>query len=164
MTLEQASATFSFSDRPARKAADLPTTDFAQDFDWDFAGDLPNVAVFGWTRSQRTNLVATATRADWQAGPKALRYDLVQFPEQAPATELGGRRARRAAARGGRVRLRRCIVFVDSAGFPPCPTYCPAPSSCVAIQGQCVVCPFDPLCPNTTASRAPTVGSTSQAG
>ena len=115
MTLERASVTQSFSDRPARDAADLGASDFAQDFARDFAGDPPNVAIFGWTRSQPTSLVATATRADWRAGPEALRYDLVQFPEQTPATALGAPRARRAADRGGRVRLRRCTVFVDNA-------------------------------------------------
>ena len=115
VTLERASVTQSFSDRPARDAADLGASDFAQDFARDFAGDPPNVAIFGWTRSQPTSLVATATRADWRAGPEALRYDLVQFPEQTPATALGAPRARRAADRGGRVRLRRCTVFVDNA-------------------------------------------------
>ena len=125
MTLERASATQSFTDRPARDAADLGTTDFAQDFAQDFAGDPPNVAIFGWTRSQLTNLVATATRADWQTGPKALRYDLVQFPEQAPATALRAPRVRRAAGRGGRVRLRRCTVFVDSAPTFNPPTFDP---------------------------------------
>ena len=116
VTLERASATRSFSDRPGRDAADLGATVFAQDFARDFAVDPPNVAIFGWTRSQLSSLVATAARADWQAGPKALRYELVQFPEQVPATALEAPRARRAAARGGQVRLRECTLFVDSAG------------------------------------------------
>jgi len=141
VTLERASVTQSFSDRPARDAADLGASDFAQDFARDFAGDPPNVAIFGWTRSQPTSLVATATRADWRAGPEALRYDLVQFPEQTPATALGAPRARRAADRGGRVRLRRCTVFVDNAyahvdgEVPGCPSPCPAGQQTICWEG-----------------------------